>query len=81
VGSGINGLDASGVEMLRNLVDRLSQTRITLAFCSIKGTVTDVMRRTGLLDKIGAENIFDSEKAALDDISQRLGHEVRSAIP
>ncbi|HYA38572.1 MAG TPA: SulP family inorganic anion transporter [Candidatus Methylomirabilis sp.] len=81
VGSGINGLDASGVEMLRNLVDRLSQTRITLAFCSIKGTVTDVMRRTGLLDRIGAENVFDSEKAALDDISRRLGHEVRGATP
>jgi len=81
VGSGINGLDASGVEMLRNLVDRLSQTRITLAFCSIKGTVTDVMRRTGLLDKIGAENIFDSEKTALEDISRRLGHEVRIVAP
>lgn len=81
VGSGINGLDASGVEMLRNLVDRLGQTRITLAFCSIKATVTDVMRRTGLLDRIGAENIFDSEKAALEEISRRLGHEVRIAIP
>jgi SulP family sulfate permease len=81
VGSGINGLDASGVEMLRNLVDRLSQTRITLAFCSIKGTVTDVMRRTGLLDRIGAENIFDSEKTALEDISRRLGHEVSIAVP
>jgi len=81
VASGINGLDASGVEMLRNLVDRLSQTRITLAFCSIKGTVTDVMRRTGLLDRIGAENIFDSEKAALEDISRRLGREVRIEVP
>ncbi|MGE5240227.1 MAG: SulP family inorganic anion transporter [Bacteroidota bacterium] len=81
VGSGINGLDASGVEMLRNLIDRLSQTRITLAFCSIKVTVTDVMRRTGLLDRIGAENIFDSEKAALEDISRRLGHETRIAVP
>jgi SulP family sulfate permease len=76
VANGINGLDASGVEMLQNLVDRLSQNQITLAFCSIKGTVVDVMRRTGLLDKVGAENIFDSEKAALENISERLGHEV-----
>jgi len=43
--------------------------------------VTDVMRRTGLLDKIGTENIFDSEKTALEDISRRLGHEVRIVAP
>lgn len=71
VGSGINGLDASGVEILRNLMDRLGQNGITLAFCSMKGTVTDVMRRTGLLDRIGAENIFESEKAALESIGTR----------
>jgi SulP family sulfate permease len=75
VANGINGLDASGVEMLRNLIDRLSQNKITLAFCSIKGTVTGVMQRSGLLDMIGPENIFDSEKAALEDISMRLGRE------
>ncbi|MDO8706287.1 MAG: SulP family inorganic anion transporter [Sulfuricaulis sp.] len=75
VANGINGLDASGVEMLRNLIDRLSQNKITLVFCSIKGTVTDVMQRTGLLDMIGPENIFHSEKAALEDIGQRLGRE------
>jgi len=75
VANGINGLDASGVEMLRNLIDRLSQNKITLAFCSIKGTVTDVMQRTGLLDMIGPENIFHSEKAALEDIGKRLGRE------
>ncbi len=73
VANGINGLDASGVEMLRNLMDRLSQTGITLVFCSIKGVVTEVMQRTGLLEKIGPHNIFDSEKAALAQINQRLG--------
>ena len=72
VANGINGLDASGVEMLKNLVDRLSQNKIVLAFCSIKGNVTDVMQRTGLIEKIGQENIFASEDAALKEITQRL---------
>jgi SulP family sulfate permease len=72
VASGINGLDASGVDMLQNLVDRLKQNDITLIFCNIKGTVTDVMQRTGLLDKIGLGNIFHSEKAALADINGRI---------
>lgn len=72
VANGINGLDASGVDMLQNLVDRLKQNEIALIFCSIKGTVSDVMQRTGLLDKIGPRNIFHSEKAALEDINGRI---------
>jgi SulP family sulfate permease len=74
VANGINGLDASGVEMLKNLVDRLNQNTIALVFCSIKGNVIDVMRRTGLVDKIGKDNIFASEDAALKEIAQRLAH-------
>jgi SulP family sulfate permease len=69
---GINGLDASGVEMLQNLVDRLKQNGIQLIFYDIKGNVTDVMQRTGLIDRIGNENIFRSEKEALDDVEKRL---------
>ena len=72
VANGINGLDASGVEMLKNLLDRLNQNQIALVFCSIKGNVIDVMRRTGLIDKIGKDNIFASEDAALKEIAQRL---------
>jgi SulP family sulfate permease len=75
VANGINGLDASGVEMLRNLIDRLNQNKITLVFCSLKGVVTDVMERTGLVNEIGPENIFHSEKMALDAINMRLNRE------
>jgi SulP family sulfate permease len=74
VANGINGLDASGVEMLKHLVDRLNQNNIALVFCSIKGNVIDVMQRTGLVDKIGKDNIFASEDAALKEITQRLAH-------
>ncbi len=71
--SGINGLDASGVEMLRNLLERLGQAGITLTFSSMKESVADVMQRTGLLEKIGSENIFISERNAIELISERLG--------
>lgn len=70
---GINGLDASGVEMLRGLVDRLRSSGIELTFCNIKGPVVEVMRRTGLLDKIGSERIFLTEQAALEDFERHLG--------
>jgi SulP family sulfate permease len=53
-------------------VDRLRSNGIELAFCNIKGPVVDVMRRSGLLDKIGGERIFLTEQAALEDFEKRL---------
>jgi SulP family sulfate permease len=76
---GINGLDASGVEMLRGLVDRLRSNGIELAFCNIKGPVVEVLRHTGLLDKIGGEHIFLTEQAALEDFERRLAGETPQA--
>jgi SulP family sulfate permease len=72
VGSGINGIDASGIEMLSNLADRLKAGGITLGFSGMKRQVTDVMVRTGLTGKIGADNIFPTDAAALDALLPRL---------
>jgi SulP family sulfate permease len=72
VGSGINGIDASGVEMLSNLVERLKASGITLSFSGIKRQVMDVMTRTGLADKIGVDNLFPTDNAALEALLPRL---------
>ncbi len=70
---GINSLDASGVEMFKNMHGRFSQTGVALAFCNRKEIVAEVMQRTGLDKIIGDENIFISEKQALTAINERLG--------
>jgi SulP family sulfate permease len=72
VSSSINGLDASGVEMLSNLVERLKASGITLVFSSIKHRVMDVMEHTGLAQKIGSENIFQTDYQALDTLCAAL---------
>lgn len=69
---GINGLDASGVAMLRELVTRLRGNGISLIFYNIKLPVLEVMRRTGLQNDIQEKNIFTSERNALNDINARL---------
>ena len=74
-GDGINGLDGSGVEMLRNLLERLQQSGITLAFCNIKKPVQDVIDRTILKDMIQPENIFPSVRAGLKEFDQWLAKE------
>jgi SulP family sulfate permease len=72
VGSGINGLDASGVEMLSNLAERLRTNGITLAFSGLKRQVLQVMEHTELLQKIGGQNVFHADPLALDTLRARL---------
>jgi SulP family sulfate permease len=75
VGSGINGIDASGIEMLSNLVDRLKAGGITLGLSGVKRQVKEVMDRTGLTATIGADNIFPTDAAALGALLPRLAPE------
>ncbi len=70
--SGINELDASGVEMLGNLVERFKTNGIALAFIGPKKHVHDVMERTGLIAKIGTDNIFATDREAVDEVMGRL---------
>lgn len=70
--NGINDIDASGVEMLLNLVGRFKSSGVTLVFSGIKKQVADVMDRTGLTQAIGQENIFATDLEALERLRQRL---------
>ncbi len=70
--SGINDIDASGVEMLLNLASRFKSSGVTLVFSGIKKQVADVMDRTGLTQAIGRENIFATDLEALERLRQRL---------
>lgn len=65
VGSGINGIDASGTEMLNNLAARLAASGIRLAFCGVKPQVLKVMHRAGVEAMVGANNFYSTEEEAL----------------
>lgn len=70
--SGINEIDASGIEMLRNLLERFQKSGIKLAFSGLKKQVSDVMDRTGLTQEIGEANIFNTDRQAIDEICLHL---------
>jgi len=72
-GNGITSLDASGVEMLSSLVERLRASGITPVFSGLKLQVLEVMQKTGLHDRIGAAHIFRTEERALVSLKERLG--------
>jgi SulP family sulfate permease len=73
VGDGINQLDASGEEVIHHLYERLHETGIGLVFSGLKKQVLDVMRGTGLFERVTQANIFPTENHAIAAIYERLG--------
>jgi len=70
--SSINSLDASGVEMLGSLHGALRKNGTTLLFSGVRPHVRAVLQRTGLAERIGAENFFVNEHAAYAALGDRL---------
>lgn len=68
VGDGINELDASGEEAIRNTVHRLRERGVTVVFSGLKRQVLRVMEDTGLDALIGKQYLFRTEDAALEAI-------------
>jgi SulP family sulfate permease len=75
VGSGINFIDVAGCQTLNQEAHRLRVNGRQLYLCSLKGEVTDVMKRGGCNKSIGEENVFDSKVRAIKSIVPRLDPE------
>ncbi len=69
---GINDMDASGEEALEMLVEHVRSAGLGFAMCGLKGQIIGVMERTGLMKKIGKDDIFADSKAAVQVLVQRI---------
>jgi len=72
VGSGINEMDASGEEKIREIVKRLREVGVQLAFSSLKHQVLQIMQKSGLIDVLGKEAFFSDKETALSTLSKNL---------
>lgn len=70
-GSGINGIDATGEALLRDLAIRCKDVNTPLVFTGLKHQIENVMKRTGLDEIIGKENFFRTVKSALGELKNR----------
>ena len=68
---GINETDASGIEVLSNLADHLAEKGVTLVLSGVKKQVREVFDRTGVTAKLGRDNIYATDRLALDDLPAR----------
>lgn len=71
IGSGINEIDASGEEAIRELARRLREAGVELMFSSLKQQVRSVLQRAGLVEFLGPENFFKTKQNALETLQAR----------
>lgn len=67
--SGVNSVDASGEQAVREIVEEYAEKGIAVHLAAVKGPVRDVMMRSGLWQRLGAGVHLDVDEA------------VRSIIP
>ncbi len=73
--SGINDLDATGAEMLHDLLADLKDRNVALHVSDVKGPVRDVLRRSGLWEQLGT-NVHSSTFEAIASIQTNRAQSV-----
>ena len=71
IGSGINEVDATGEEKVRELALRLRETGVELAFSGLKQQVRRVFERGGLIELLGEGSFFADKERALQVLAER----------
>jgi MFS superfamily sulfate permease-like transporter len=69
----INHLDSTGSAQLATLNDELEARGIRLSFAEVKRPLLEMMRRTGLEEKMGVDQFYDSIADGVSAFLQRQG--------
>jgi len=75
VGSGINEIDASGEEKIREVFTRLKDNNVHLAFSGLKNQVMRVFSQSGLEADLGEGAFFKNKETAMETLSQSYDSE------
>jgi SulP family sulfate permease len=70
----VDQIDTTGEEMLTHISEWFKEAGIDFYITRPKFKVSDVLKRTGLYDKIGDDHIFNKRQDALASITQKYGN-------
>ena len=76
ISNGINSIDASGEEKIREIAEYMKEANVKLAFSSLKQPVREKFDRAGLPRLLGEENLFKTRDIAIQALEARF-----SAMP
>lgn len=71
IGNGINSIDASGEEKIREIAGYLRAVNVTLAFSSFNQPVREKFLRAELPRLLGEENLFKTRESAIQALEAR----------
>ncbi len=77
----VNGLDATALETLSDIVRQFAENKVELLFANVKGPVRDVLRRSGLYAVIGPQRFFLSVADAVSCLQSQKTIECHHAHP
>lgn len=80
VGNGINSIDASGEEKIREIAQYIRKANVTLAFSSLKQPVRETFYRAELPRFLGEENLFNTRQAAVEALEARYGNKAATEV-
>ena len=75
IGSGINEIDASGEEKVREIAERLCEDGVELMFSGLKHQVKSVLEHCGIVDGLGPNAFYKNKEAAIEALLERFGTE------
>jgi SulP family sulfate permease len=71
IASGINFVDATGLECLEHCAETLESAGLSLNLAEVKGPVMDRLKRTDLLEKLAPGRVFLSTHEAMLALGER----------
>lgn len=77
----MNKLDASGLQTLQSVSERLEEGGIELWFTRVRQPVLAVLRRGGLYHVLGAHHFYKNNEQALQKLAEHLGDKHMKTCP
>ena len=78
---GINHIDASGEQILRQVVERLRDGGIDVYLTRVKQQIVEVLERTGSMDFIGRDHFFPWNQHALEHLWDQMEPTYKARCP
>lgn len=78
---GINEIDATGEEMLHELIKRLDSVEIEFLVARAKKQIMDILRRSGFIEDLGKEKFFRLRSHAFKYAWDKLGDDHAETCP
>ena len=80
IGNGINSIDASGEEKIREIAEYMKEANVKLAFSSLKQPVRKKFDRAELPSLLGEENLFKNRETAIQTLATRFSGQPSASL-